>query len=381
MAGGLAALLDDVAAIAKLAAASVDDIGAAATKASIKATGVVVDDTAVTPRYVEGVTPERELPIIKRIAIGSIRNKLVIILPIALLLSAVAPWLLTPILMLGGCYLSYEGAHKIWGMLTGHHAEDTSIPVAASGKEQEDQMVKGAVTTDLILSAEIMVISLNEVADESFWMRAAALVAVAFLITALVYGVVAIIMKLDDIGLKMTQKGMRSGELMVKAMPVILSVLSTVGLAAMLWVGGHILLVGADELGWHSPYAWVHHAEEWVTHHVPHALAGTLGWLTNTIGSAIAGLVVGSILVGILALFHRKGHGEAAHAGAAHGGGHDELEVAARDNGHERQNFREAMREAAHAKRQAGEGSAAGEFRGEGTVKVDVPDPADDRVR
>ncbi|WP_394277480.1 DUF808 domain-containing protein [Luteococcus sp.] len=323
MAGGLAALLDDVAAIAKLAAASVDDVGAAAGRASVKAAGVVVDDTAVTPQYVEGVTPDRELPIIEKIAIGSIRNKLVFILPVAILLSIYAPWLLTPILMLGGTYLAYEGAHKIWGMLTGHgHDEphsDPETPVVLGGKEQEDKMVKGAITTDFILSAEIMVISLNEVADQPLMTRILSLVAVALLITAVVYGVVALIVKLDDIGLRMTQKGVKAGELVVKSMPVILSILSTVGLAAMLWVGGHILMVGADELGLHWPYQFVHHLEHQVSHAVPHALSGTLGWLTNTLGSAIIGFLVGSVVVGILALLpfgHGKGHdGHDSHDG------------------------------------------------------------------
>lgn len=314
MAAGLAALLDDVAAIARLAAASVDDVGAAAAKASTKAVGVVVDDTAVTPQYVSGVTPDRELPIIKKIAVGSLRNKLLIILPVALLLSAVAPWLLTPILMCGGAYLSYEGAHKIWGALLGHgaHGGDGGVdePVALEGPSQEDALVKGAITTDLILSAEIMVIALNEVAHQAFLTRALSLVIVAFLITALVYGVVGLIVKLDDIGLGMTRRGIKGGALVVRAMPVILSVLSTVGLAAMLWVGGHILLVGADELGWHWPYATVHHLEHAVHEAVPHALAGTLGWLTNTFFCAVAGIIVGSAVVGVVsALPKRRGHG------------------------------------------------------------------------
>ena len=378
MAGGLAALLDDVAAIAKLAAASVDDIGAAATRASLKATGVVVDDTAVTPRYVEGVTPDRELPIIKRIAMGSIRNKLVFILPLALLLSAVAPWLLTPILMLGGCYLSYEGAHKIWGILLGHHEEETATPAAASGKEQEDKMVSGAITTDFILSAEIMVISLNEVADESFWMRAAALVAVALLITFLVYGVVSIIVKLDDIGLRMTQRGVAGGELVVKAMPVILSILSTVGLAAMLWVGGHILMVGAEELGLRWPYEFVHGVQHDVEHAVPHALAPALGWLTNTIGSAIIGFLVGSVLVAVMSLLpfgHGRGHGGEEHTGEGH------ALQSHTDSTRAREAFLGAKREAAAQKYTADKDYAAGEFRGEGTVLVDRPDPSDLRYR
>lgn len=373
MAGGLAALLDDVAAIAKLAAASVDDVGAASMKASVKATGVVVDDTAVTPQYVGGVTPERELPIIKRIAIGSLRNKLVFILPLALLLSAVAPWLLTPILMCGGAYLSYEGAHKIWGTLLGHGQHGghggTEAPVVAEGGSQEEELIRGAITTDLILSAEIMVISLNEVADQAFLTRALSLVVVAFLITALVYGVVALIVKLDDIGLHMTKRGLRSGALVVKSMPVILSVLSTVGLAAMLWVGGHILMVGMDELGFHAPYHFVHGLEHHVHEAVPHSLAATLGWLTNTIGSAIIGLVVGTVIVAVVMVAGgiRRGH-EA----------HDESEA---DRVHASLAHRDAMAQAAQAKRESGKRYAAGEFRGEGTVEVGVPDPADKRFR
>lgn len=326
MSGGLAALLDDVAAIAKVAAASVDDIGAAAGKASLKATGVVVDDAAVTPRYVTGFTPDRELPIIWRIAKGSLVNKLVIILPIALLLSQFLPWLLTPILMLGGCYLSYEGAHKIWGVLGGHHKEATEAPAAARGADFEDKMVRGAITTDLILSAEIMVISLNEVADEPLLSRALILIVVGLGITALVYGVVAILVKADDVGLRMTERegGSRLGEAIIKGMPKVLGVISTVGIAAMLWVGGHILLVGAEELGLAAPYEWVHGVELAVAGAVPGALSGVLGWLTNSVGSAIAGFLVGSVIVAIM---HFLPFGHDAKRDAQDGG---ELVVSAR---------------------------------------------------
>ena len=196
MAGGLVALLDDVAALVKLAAASVDDVGAAAARASVKATGVVVDDTAVTPRYVQGLEPERELPIIKRIALGSLRNKLLIILPVIMLLSQFLPWLLTPILMVGGAYLAYEGAEKVWEIVSGHHEEE-----AEAGEVDEDAVVSGAIRTDFILSAEIMVIALNEVDTEPFLSRLIILVIVALLITALVYGVVGLIVKMDDVGL------------------------------------------------------------------------------------------------------------------------------------------------------------------------------------
>jgi predicted DNA repair protein MutK len=224
MAGGLVALLDDIAALAKLAAASLDDVGAAAGRASAKAAGVVVDDTAVTPRYVHGVTAERELPIVKRIAVGSIRNKLLVILPVAMLLSQFLPWLLTPILMVGGTYLCYEGAEKVWEKLAHHESHDE--PAAVVGPDQEDAVVRGAVRTDLILSAEIMVIALDDVADEPFLTRALVLVVVALLITALVYGVVALIVKMDDIGLVLAQResagAQRVGEGLVRAMPKVL---------------------------------------------------------------------------------------------------------------------------------------------------------------
>ncbi len=263
--------------------------------------GVVVDDTAVTPQYVHGVAAERELPIIKRIAIGSLRNKLLFILPAALLLSQFLPWLLTPILMVGGAYLSYEGAEKIWEKIRGHegHAE----PVAELGPEQEKAMVSGAIRTDFILSAEIMVISLNEVADEPFISRAIILVLVAFGITALVYGVVALIVKMDDAGLSLTQRSSRTaqrfGHGLVKAMPRLLTVISVVGTVAMLWVGGHILLAGVDELGWHSPYDAVHHLEEDV-HHAVSGIGAVLGWLVNTFASAVVGLVVGAVIVAVM---------------------------------------------------------------------------------
>ena len=301
MSGGLFALLDDVAVLARLAAASVDDVGAAAGRASVKAAGVVVDDTAVTPQYVHGVAADRELPIIKKIAVGSLRNKLLFILPAALLLSQFLPWLLTPILMVGGAYLSYEGAEKIWEKIRGHegHAE----PVAELGPEQEKAMVTGAIRTDFILSAEIMVISLNEVANEPFVSRAIILVLVAFGITALVYGVVALIVKMDDAGLSLTQRSsktaQRLGHGLVRAMPRLLTVISVVGTVAMLWVGGHILLAGVDELGWHSPYDAVHHLEEDV-HHAVSGIGAVLGWLVNTFASAVVGLVVGAVIVAVM---------------------------------------------------------------------------------
>ena len=315
---GLFALLDDVAALVRLTAASLDDIAGAAGRAGVKAAGVVVDDAAVTPRYVQGLEPKRELSIIGRIARGSLRNKLLFILPAALLLSQFAPWLLTPILMLGGAYLCYEGAEKIWELLSGHHpaAEETSESAAADPAAHEKKVVSGAVRTDFILSAEIMVISLNEVASEGFWPRAVILVLVAIAITALVYGAVALIVKMDDVGLSLASRDSGPvsalGRGLVRAMPIVLSVLSTVGIAAMLWVGGHILLVGVDELGFAPPYAFVHHLEVLV-HDATGPLGGFLGWLTNTVGSAIVGAVVGAVIVAVMHLLPKRATG-AAHA-------------------------------------------------------------------
>lgn len=320
MAGGLAALLDDVAAIARIAAASVDDVSAAAGRASVKAAGVVVDDAAVTPRYVTGFEPSRELPIIKKIAIGSLRNKLLFILPASLLLSQFLPWLLTPILMVGGTYLSYEGAHKVLEWLgVGHdHAKDE--PVVEQGLEQEGKMVSGAIRTDFILSAEIMVIALNEVAEEGFVSRAVILAVVAVAITLLVYGAVALIVKMDDIGMHLAGQEsagtQRTGRLLVKGMPVVLKALSVVGVIAMLWVGGHILLVGIDELGFHAIYEFVHHMEEIVAGWVP-AIAGVVSWLTNTFFSALLGLAVGLVVVGIVKLIPHKDEQDEEHASEA----------------------------------------------------------------
>ncbi len=286
MAGGLAALLDDVAMIAKLASS-----------ASTKAMGVVVDDAAVTPRYVAGLNPARELPIIWRITKGSLRNKLIFILPVALLLSQFLPWLLTPILMLGGAYLSYEGAEKVWEVVSGKHKEKADKPVAVRGPEYEETMVRGAITTDFILSAEIMVISLNQISQEAFWPRALALVLVAIGITVLVYGVVALIVKMDDVGLHLaegeTGAGRAFGRFLVAAMPKILTTLSAVGIVAMLWVGGHILLDGTYKLGWHAPYDLVHLMEEPFLG----VAGGFVAWLVNTLASAVVGLVVGAVLV------------------------------------------------------------------------------------
>ena len=313
MAGGLVGLLDDVAALAKLAAASIDDVGAAAGRASAKAAGVVVDDTAVTPAYVQGLAADRELPIIKKIASGSLRNKLFLILPVALILSAIAPTVVEIILMAGGTFLCFEGMEKIYHKLKGDD-HDHDVPAVLKGPEAEAATIAGAVRTDLILSAEIMVIALKEVIEEPFVSRAVIMVVVALLITVIVYGVVALIVKMDDIGLSLAARDEESsqklGRAMVSGMPKLLTGLSIVGTAAMLWVGGHILIVGTHELGWDGIYDVVHDLEESVAD--IGGVGGVLAWLVNTALSAVVGVIVGGIVVAVVSQFH-KPSADAAH--------------------------------------------------------------------
>ncbi|MDO7867475.1 DUF808 domain-containing protein [Nocardioides jiangxiensis] len=311
MSAGLFGLLDDIAALARLAAASIDDVGAAAGKATLKATGVVVDDTAVTPQYVHGIAAERELPIIKKIAVGSLRNKLVFILPAALLLSQFLPSALPVLLILGGTYLAFEGAEKVWEAFAHHDDHVGDLETVEHTPHEEKQLIAGAVRTDFILSTEIMVIALDSVKDEAFLARLAILVVVAIAITIGVYGVVAAIVKMDDVGLLLAGRKspgvQRFGRGLVAAMPKVLSTLSTVGIVAMLWVGGHILLVNVHELGWwEGPYELVHHLE-----HAVHG--GAVGWLVNTGCSAVVGLAVGALVAVVLHLLPHRTGPDAAH--------------------------------------------------------------------
>ena len=302
MPGGLAALLDDVAAIAKLTAASIDDIGAAAGRAGAKAAGVVVDDTAVTPRYVTGFTPDRELPIIWRIARGSLRNKLLIILPAALALSALLPWAITPLLMLGGAYLCYEGAEKVWHALTDKEHSLAEVAEELNSEAHEREMVGGAIRTDFILSAEIMAIALAEVATEPFGIRAAILAVVAVAITVGVYGVVGLIVKMDDIGLHMAERRDRAsqafGRMLVHAMPKAMAALSTIGIAAMIWVGGGIIVHGLETFGMDGIAHAIHDVAAAAAHAVPPA-EGLVEWTIGAAGAGLFGLAIGAVLVAI----------------------------------------------------------------------------------
>ncbi|MDV2428999.1 DUF808 domain-containing protein [Corynebacterium tuberculostearicum] len=295
MAGGLFALLDDVALIARSAASSVDDVAALAGKTSVKAAGVVVDDAAVTPQYVEGIKPQRELPMIWRITKGSLINKLVIILPIAMILSWIAPWALTPILMCGGTFLCFEGAEKILHHVLPHREKETES-VQEKGADAEDSLVKSAITTDLILSAEIMVISLNEVINEPFWMRLGALIFVGILLTLGVYGAVGLLVKMDDIGMALNKRhdGKSTvGNALVKGMPIVLDIIGVIGTAAMLWVGGHIVVKGLHEFGMDQPHEFIASVTENISN-------GALAWLADTGMSMVCGLVLGVVVATIV---------------------------------------------------------------------------------
>jgi hypothetical protein len=305
MSVGLIALLDDVAALAKVAAASLDDVAAQTAKAGSKAMGIVIDDAAVTPRYVVGFAADRELPIVGKIALGSLKNKLVVLLPGVLLLSAVAPWAITPLLMAGGVFLCFEGYEKVHEMVAPHPpqqaAEAAALSAVAAGQpptagELEDQKVAGAIRTDIILSAEIMAITLASISNPSFWMKAAVPGAVGIAITVIVYGAVALIVKADDFGARLARgqsgAGRAIGRALVAGMPGLLKVLSVIGMLAMLWVGGGILIHGLHEFGLHAPEDAMKAVGKAVSG-VFGPLAGFLSWLSEATVAGVLGLVVG----------------------------------------------------------------------------------------
>lgn len=308
MSVGLVALFDDIAALAKVAAASIDDVAGQAAKAGTKAAGVVIDDTAVTPRYVTGLSPARELPIIGRIALGSLKNKLLILLPVALALSFLLPQAITPLLMIGGAYLCYEGAEKIYELLVPHDAhahEAKSEPVALDAKTFEEQKIASAIKTDFILSAEIMAITLANVPGDNTLTQAIVLAVVGVGITAGVYGVVAVIVKADDLGLALARLSPASaaaaplrvtGRAIVRGMPYLLSGLGTVGTAAMIWVGGGIILHGLEAYGLGWPSHALHDAGAAVARAVPLASA-MVAWLVEAAGAGVAGLGIGLLAI------------------------------------------------------------------------------------
>jgi len=297
--------------------AVVDDILSAALKASAKSAGVVIDDAAVTPQYVQGLSPARELPVVGRIALGSLANKFLIIIPIAMLLTAFAPWVLPWLLIVGGAYLCFEGAEKVLEWFGFHHAD------GEEGGRDEKRLVMGAIRTDLILSTEIMLIGLSNVdPDLDFWVRLAVLAVIALSMTALVYGAVALLVKIDDIGLKMAKSSSadvrHTGMRIVRSMPAVFRVISVVGTIAMLWVGGHLVLANLGEVGWYPPVEFLHAVE-----HALEPAGPIVVWLGDTLVSAIAGVVVGLVIVGVVLVIgkafgrnlsfsegHRAPHGE-----------------------------------------------------------------------
>jgi len=310
---GLVALLDDVSVIAKAAAASIDDIGVAASRAGVKTAGVVIDDAAVTPSYVTGLSPARELPIIWKIAKGSLKNKMLFLLPGALLLSEFLPSAIIWLLMIGGAFLCYEGAEKVMEKLgLGKHGEtledEITDPVAF-----ENERVAGAIRTDFILSAEIMAIALNEVAAETLVMRGVVLAVVALAVTVAVYGAVGGIVKIDDLGLYLSKQASEArqatGRFLLRFVPRLLTALSIIGTVAMLWVGGGIIVHGTHEVGFHLIYDIVHGAE-YALKGVSGALGGLLGWLTYAGLSAVLGLVLGGAIALVLHKLLGVGAGE-----------------------------------------------------------------------
>jgi predicted DNA repair protein MutK len=305
MSVGLIGLLDDIAGIAKVAAASLDDVAGMAMKAGLKASGAVIDDAAVTPKYLTGFASDRELPIVGKIATGSIKNKLIFLLPAALILGSLLPWAITPLLMLGGAYLCYEGVEKIWHAMApkAAHAHEAGLePAALNAETMEDAKVGSAIKTDFIISAEIMAIALAELPNESFITQAFVLFLVAIGITVAVYGSVALIVKADDVGLWMARDGQGTGPTraigrgIVVGMPYFLTGLTIVGTAAMIWVGGSIIVHGVHDFGLHVVGDVIHD----LSVSAGAAMGGVMGWIVETIGYALAGIVVGALAIPVV---------------------------------------------------------------------------------
>lgn len=293
MPSGFFALLDDISALVKASAASLDDVPTQVAKTTGKVSGIVIDDTAVTPKYVVGLDPSRELSIIYRIAKKSLINKLLILSPAALLLGYFAPWAITPILMLGGAYLCFEGYEKVHSMFIKHHDDvpaESEVVKVITPEELEQERVTSAVRTDIILSAEIIAIAYSQVTDQSILSQVAVMLAVAVFITVAVYGFVGLIVKADDIGVHLAQDkyhpaAQKFGRGIVKFMPHFLNILGYVGTAAMLWVGAEIVAHGI-------PFT------SHLLHDLEHALATipAVAWLVKALSCAIAGIMLGFIV-------------------------------------------------------------------------------------
>lgn len=300
MASGLFALLDDIAVLARGTAASLDDIALGASRASVKSAGIIIDDAAVTPGYIMGLSPKRELPVVGKITLGSLRNKFLIVIPIILLFSAFAPWVFPYLLILGGAYLVYEGAEKVLGWLGLHSHSGEHLEAVTGNADGEKKLVSSAVRTDLVLSIEIMLVSLSalELQDDNWISQLLALSFIAVVMTAVVYGAVAVLVKLDDIGLHMARREKRPVRLfglgLIKAMPKVFATLSIVGTLAMLWVGGHLLWKSIGDVGVKFAYNSLHAVENFLHHFHP-----VVAWLGDTLASAIIGLVIGLVLAAV----------------------------------------------------------------------------------
>lgn len=311
MASGFFALLDDIATLAKATVSTIDDVAAGATKASAKSIGVVIDDTAVTPQYVQGISPKRELPVIKRIAKGSLKNKFLFILPIALVLTWVAPWALPILLIIGGTYLSFEGAEKVAVWLGLEHKEKHPTEIVENSKKFEDNVVNSAVRTDLVLSTEILLIAMSNIESTDNIDRIMILVTVALFMTFLVYGIVAVLIKMDDFGAHLANKNNNvismTGKSIVKSMPATFKVIGVIGTLAMLWVGGHIVIKSLHDLGFNLFHNIIEHIVE-----IFHNLGGIVTWLVDTTLSGLFGLILGMIVLSIILAFNKrfKNHSE-----------------------------------------------------------------------
>lgn len=312
MSASFFALLDDIAVLARAAAASIDDVVAGASKASAKAAGVVIDDAAVSPQYVQGISPNRELPVVWRITRGSLFNKAIIIAGI-MLLSLWAPWVFPWLLLAGGTYLAYEGAEKVVHWVRSKRGDQHTVKeVVERSEADEKQIVSSAVRTDLVLSVEIMLISLANIDAEGWGLRLAILIVVALLMTVAVYGTVALLVKMDDVGFWLRRRRPRwvkvLGTWLVKAMPWVFKALTVVGALAMLWVGGHILIVNLAEVGVPWFYDLLHTITEAI--HAP----GIVTWFVDSALSAVLGLAWGLVVVAIVTLaLKARGKPVAAH--------------------------------------------------------------------
>ncbi|HBT94775.1 MAG TPA: DUF808 domain-containing protein [Coriobacteriia bacterium] len=300
------AFLDDIAVLGRAAAASVDDIVAGAGKAASKSVAVVIDDAAVTPQYVQGITPARELPVVWSIAKRSLVNKAIIIVAI-MVLSLFIPWIFPWALIVGGCYLVYEGTEKVVHRV--HHSKDhvaEAEQLLERTPQDEKSIITGAGTTDFVLSAEIMLISVDSLESDVWWMRLVMLIIVAIAMTVLVYGAVGLLIKIDDAGRWLVQKGVSKasdilrtiGTGLVRLMPIVFSLLTVVGVAAMLWVGGHLLIVNIGKVGLPLFANVVHNLTGPISN-------GFLLWCADTLISALFGLVVGLLLVGAITVAGR----------------------------------------------------------------------------